>query len=158
MWLIPIQYRVLAVLMIWFATLMGATYFGWSMHKWRTDAALVKQVNANMEAMKAYDIASRELVKAYQLKQGKTKIVYRNIKGKVNDATTGILCFNSDAVRLYNDSLDGVSSTATGTSNKASTAGASDTEVLNNSIANSEQYKECRDQLNALIDWHEKVK
>jgi hypothetical protein len=37
------------------------------------------------------------------------------------------------------------------------TFGATDTEVLTNVIENFEQYKQVRDQLNALIDWYENI-
>lgn len=119
-----------------------------------------KEINKAQEekirAMYAYDVASRELVKAYQNKEVETKIVYKTIKERVKDETTGHVCFNDGAVSVWNNALEGVlPETSTGVVEETSRA-YSDEEVLSNAVENFEQYNSCREQLNALIDWHEK--
>ena len=158
MWLIniiPAPYRLIAGIVALVVTVAAAFESGWIVKGWKVEASLLAEAEAKIEAMQAYDIASRELVKAYQLKQGKTKLVYRTIKEKVNGATTGNVCLNNAAGGLWNDALVGVPSTTTGVTEEASRT-YTDTAVLDNAIDNFEQYHECRAQLNALIDWHEK--
>ena len=119
-----------------------------------------KEINKAQEekirAMHAYDVASRELVKAYQNKEVETKVVYKTIKEKVKDETTGRVCFNDGAVSVWNNALEGVLPEASTRVVEEASRAYSDEEVLNNAIENFEQYNSCREQLNALIDWHEK--
>jgi hypothetical protein len=118
---------------------------------------LIKQYEKEREYLVQIDTLGRELVKAYSEKRVETKTVYKTITKEIPNATTGAVCFNSDAGRLWNDSLFGNMSDATsGTTDEAARAFTDDI-VLINAVQNFEQYTECRQQLNALIDWHEKV-
>ena len=159
MWLtnlIPAPYRLIAGIVALVVTVAAAFASGWIVKGWKVEASLLAEAEAKVEAMQAYNHISREFVKVYQLGQGKTKIVYRKIKDKTHDATTGNVCLNNSAGGLWNDALSGVPSTPTRVTEEASRT-YTDTAVLDNAVDNFEQYQECRAQLNALIDWHEKT-
>lgn len=130
-------------------------YKGWDSRDNKAKIELAKEVQARVAALEAYDKVSREYVKKLQVAQAETKVVYRTIKERVKDETTGRVCFDDKSVRLWNDALQGnVSETSTRATEETSRT-YSDEVVLNNAVQNLEQYKECRDQLNSLITWHE---
>ena len=132
-----------------------AFYKGYDYRDVKAKAELAKEYKEKIEALEAYDKISREFVKAYQKEEQQTKIVYRTIKEKVKDETVGRVCFDDGANRLWNDALEGsVPETPTRTTEEA-TSSYSDEVVLRNAIDNFEQYKDCRNQLNGLIDWYE---
>jgi hypothetical protein len=135
----------------------GFSYYkGYQSASDKAKVQLLKETQAKVEAMNAYELVSREYVKAFQTKQVETKIIYRTIKEQIKDETTGKLCLNDDAGRLWNNALEGVlPKTATGTVATPEPT-YSDEAILTNAIENFEQYNDCRAQLNALIDWHEK--
>ena len=135
----------------------GAAYYkGYQSRDAKAKIELLKETQAKVEAMEAYDLISREFVKAYHEKQIETKVIYRTIKERVSHETSGRVCFDDGAGRLWNDALKGVlPEAATGIAEKTSGT-YTDEEVLTNAVQNFEQYNECRTQLNALIDWHEK--
>lgn len=129
---------------------------GWLVHGWKYDAAAKAETVALMERIKKQDAANRRLAKQFQEAQSATRVVYRTIEKKVKDETHNRACLDVGAVSLWNDALLGMSTAATGaTETPAATDPATDRDVLGNAVENMEQYKECRDQLNALIDWHE---
>jgi hypothetical protein len=74
----------------------------------------------------------------------------------VSHETSGRVCFDDGAGRLWNDALSGVLPEASTRAAKEANGTYTDEEVLTNAVQNFEQYNECRAQLNALIDWHEK--
>lgn len=120
--------------------------------KWESKHA--KQLEAHMKALAVKESENRTLARKYQEAQAETKVVYRTIVKEIQNETVGRICFDDGAIRLWDDALAGtVSETATRATETAS--GASDTQVLENAVANFEQYNECRAQLNALIDWYE---
>jgi hypothetical protein len=146
---------ILGIVIFTITTHVTAYYKGYQSRDNKAKVELAKQTEAKIKAMEAYNLISKELVKAYQQKQVETKIVYRTIKEKVKDETTGRVCFDNGATRLWNNSLEGVlPDTSTRVAETSSTS-YTDEVVLQNAIDNFEQYKDCRDQLNALIDWHE---
>jgi hypothetical protein len=144
-------------LAIMIGAIIAAFGMGWKVHSWKTDAAEKARVEEQLALKEAYDVLSREVVKKYNEKEAKTVIEYRTIKGKIDDVTDNRICFaDNNALSLWNDALNGVSSTTTGTSKEtARTSGATDKEIITNAIENFEQYKQARDQLNSLIDWYE---
>ena len=130
---------------------------GWMVNGWKHDAADKIQAEAYVQAMAKRDKENRDLTKKYQEAQANTRIVYRTIEKRVKDETSNRACLDAGAVGVWNSALWGLPQTATGTAEAASKPDtATDREVLGNAVENMAQYKECRDQLNALIDWHEK--
>ncbi len=124
---------------------------------WRHDAADKIQAEAHAQAMAKKDRENRDLTKKYQEAQASTRIVYRTIEKRVKDETSNRACLDAGAVGVWNSALWGLPQAATGTVETPSRPDpATDREVLSNAVENMAQYKECRDQLNALIDWHEK--
>jgi hypothetical protein len=60
---------------------------------------------------------------------------------------------------LWDNALTGLPTAATGTSQDTARADTfTDRETLKNAVANFEQYKDCRTQLLALIEFHKKYK
>ena len=100
---------------------------------------------------------AREVAIKFEQQQAEQVVVYRTLKGKVKDVTDNRICFaDSNALSVWNSALTGdLPKAPTGTTETPSTASATDTDVLTNVIENFEQYKQVRDQLNALIDWYE---
>ena len=130
---------------------------GWTVNGWRNNAALNKSLRATIELQQTYDDYSREAVLKFQNKQIEQVVVYRDLKGKVKNVTDNRICFaDSNALSLWNAALAGMPSATAGVAETPTDAHTiSDTEVLANAIENFEQAKQIRDQLNALIDWHE---
>jgi hypothetical protein len=98
------------------------------------------------------------VVAKFETQQAEQVIKYRTLKGQVKDVTDNRICFaDSAALSVWNSALTGnLPNPPTGTAKETtSTDTATDTEVLTNVIENFEQYKQVRDQLNALIDWYE---
>lgn len=124
---------------------------------WKHDAAVKIQAEAYMTKMAQKDKENRDLTKKLQEAAAQTRIVYRTIEKRVKDETDNRACLNAGAVSLWNSALwGGLPATSPGTTETPSRSDtASDREVLGNAVENMAQYKECRDQLNALIDWHE---
>lgn len=128
-------------------------------NSWKAEQA--KVLDAQIKEREAYLANVTEMVKQYNEKKEKTRVVYRTIREQVPGATTGGVCFSQSAVSLWNSGLSGeklLSGSTPGAADAPAGNGASDTEVLGNAVTNFEQYKQCRDQLNKLIDWHEKFK
>jgi hypothetical protein len=154
---IPKQYAIIALCGVLIVTHGVAYYKGYQSAQKKATLALVAQYEKEREYIKAIDVMGREIVKAHAEKTVETKIVYRTIKKEIPNATTGAVCLNDVAGKLWNDALRGdVPSPSTGATNPP-TRTYSDELVIANAIDNFEQYTACRAQLNALIDWHEKV-
>ena len=147
---------VILALLLFTVTTHGVAYYkGYQARDNKAKIELLKETEAKLEALAAYDKISREFVAAYHKKQVETKVVYRTIKERVKDETSGRVCFDNGASRLWNDALEGsLSKAPTRVAEEASTP-YTDEVVLQNAIYNFEQYKDCRTQLNALIDWYE---
>ena len=130
---------------------------GWTVHGWKYDANLKKALQDTIDLQQAYDRYAREVAVKFETQQAEQVIKYRTLKGKVPHVTDNRICFaDSAAWGLYNSALTGdLPNPPTGTTETPSSASATDTEVLTNVIENFEQYKQVRDQLNALIDWYE---
>lgn len=147
---------VILAIVLALGTSCTSGYVGGRSHanaKW--EAKQSKVLEQQMKALAVKEKENRELARKYQEAQADVRIVYRTITKEIKNETSGRVCFGDGAVRLWDDALVGaVSEAAARTAEK--TSGASDTEVLENAVANFEQYQECRAQLNALIDWHEK--
>jgi len=155
--LIPKPYLIIATLAALVASHSIAYFKGYQSAERKASEELVQQLTKEREYLAALDKMGREIVKAHNEKEAATRVIYRNIKEKIKDETVGRVCFSDNAAGLWNDSLFGaVPDTPTRTTKKT-TGAYSDAEVLTNAVENFEQYTACRAQLNALIDWHEKV-
>jgi hypothetical protein len=130
---------------------------GWTVHGWKYDAKLKEALQETIDLQQAYDRYAREVVAKFDQQQAEQVIKYRTLKGKVKDVTDNRICFaDSTALSVWNSALTGnLPNPPTGTTQTTPSTSATDTEVLTNVIENFEQYKQVRDQLNALIDWYE---
>ena len=151
--MLPLNVRVMLAV----GAIFVAFCTGWVVHGWKYDANLKKALQDTIELQQAYDRYAREVVVKFEQQQAEQVIKYRTLKGKVKDVTDNRICFaDSNALSVWNSALTSdLPKAPTGTTETPSTASATDTEVLTNVIENFEQYKQVRDQLNALIDWYE---
>lgn len=126
---------------------------------WRYDAEKKKQLEETIALREAYDIVSRDLVKQYNSVKAEKEIIYREIRKEIPNVTDDRICFaDANALSLWNSALNGLPQASTGTPDQtAGTDSATDAEVLENAVENFKQYTQVRDQLNKLIDFHEKV-
>jgi hypothetical protein len=152
----PLNIKAIVIGVAFLATFVA----GWTTNGWRHDAQLKKALQETIDLQRAYDDYAREVAAKFQNQQAAQVIVYKDIKRKVKDVTDNRICFaDSNALSVWNSALTGtVPKATTGTTKTTAstdTFGATDTEVLVNVIENFEQAKQIRDQLNALIDWHE---
>ena len=129
---------------------------GWKVQGWRYEARLRAVAEQNIKDMQRYQQEANIASKRLQEAEAKTKVVYREITKEIPHVTDNRVCFaDNNALVLWNNALAGsLPKAATGTSKEASGA-VTDATVLENAVANFEQYKQVRDQLNALIDWIE---
>lgn len=153
----PLNIKAIVVGVAFLATFVA----GWTTNGWRHDAQLKKALQETIDLQKAYDDYAREVAAKFQNQQAQQVIVYRDIKRKVKDVTDNRICFaDSNALSVWNSALTGtVPKTSTGaTKAPTGTDTVTDEQILTNVIENFEQAKQIRDQLNALIDWHEAQK
>ena len=148
-----IQQKLIALAVL-LAVSFGA---GWTINGWRYEASEKQALEKLAASNKTLDEVSREYVRLYNERKAETKIIYREIIKEIPNVTDNRVCFaDAAALSLWNQALEGrVSGPAAGTPDKASgTSEVTDREVLENAAENFEQYKQVRDQLNKLIDWH----
>ena len=153
---LPLNVKLIAAGVVLAVTFVA----GWTVNGWRHDGALKKALQEKIELQKAYDDYAREVATKFQNQQAEQAIVYRNLKRKVTNVTDNRICFaDGNALSVWNSALTGdvpkAATRTTETTTSTDTFGATDTEILTNVIENFEQAKQIRDQLNALIDWHE---
>lgn len=151
---LPLNIKAIVIGVVLLATFVA----GWTTNGWRHDAQLKKALQETIDLQQAYDRYAREVATKFQNQQAEQVIVYRDLKRKVKDVTDNRICFaDSDALSVWNSALTGNLPKAPAGASKASTSTdtATDEQVLANVIENFEQAKQIRDQLNALIDWHE---
>jgi hypothetical protein len=151
--MIPLNIKSIVIGVVLLITFLA----GWTTNGWRHDANLKKALQEKIELQKVYDDYAREVASKFQQQQAEQVIVYRDLKRKVKDVTDNRVCFaDNNALSLWNAALADLPNTPTGTTKTStSTNTVTDEQVLTNAIENFEQAKQIRDQLNALIQWHE---
>jgi hypothetical protein len=151
---LPLNIKAIAIGVVLITTFVA----GWKTNGWRHDVALNKGLQDMLEMQEVHDKKARELVAKFQTKQARQVIIYRNLKSEVKDVTDNRVCFaDNAALGLWNNALTGFMPEATprAIETPTSTNTVTDEQVLNNAVENFEQAKQIRDQLDALIDWHE---
>ena len=154
--MIPLNIKSIVIGVVLLITFLA----GWTTNGWRHDANLKKALQETIALQKVYDDYAREVTTKFQNQQAEQVIVYRDLKRKVNDVTDNRVCFaDNNALSVWNAALTGLPNAPTGVvKTPTSTNSVTDEQVLANAIENFEQSKQIRDQLNALIDWHENNK
>ena len=133
----PLNIKAIAIGAVLLATFVA----GWTTNGWRHDAQLKKALQETIALQKAYDDYAREVATKFQNQQAEQLVVYRNLKGKVQNVTDNRICFaDSDALSVWNSALTGsVPKTTTGAAKaSASTDTATDEQVLANVVENFE--------------------
>lgn len=131
---------------------------GWQVQGWKKDAGQARGIaQAEKTAQKLTTESARiETNKQEHLQQ--TKIVYRTIRERINDAPDHRVCFDDNAVRLWNDAVAGADlyrpepAGAAGETDATQAVEATTTEVLNNAANNYETCNANSIKHNALID------
>lgn len=150
--LLKANWRIAAAL----GVILAAFLAGWTINGWRYDSRLKTEAEKNIALMGKYQDEQKNAAKRAQETEQKTRIVYRTIKEGIPNVTDHRICFaDSHALSLWNRALQGMPTTAAGATQAPGGTAATDAEVLTNAVENFEQYKQVRDQLNALIDWIE---
>ena len=151
--MIPLNIKSIIIGVVLLITFLA----GWTTNGWRHDANLKKALQETIALQKVYDDYAREVTTKFQNQQAEQVIVYRDLKRKVNDVTDNRVCFaDNGALSVWNAALTGLPNAPTGVAKTpTSTNSVTDEQVLANAIENFEQSKQIRDQLNALINWHE---
>lgn len=151
--MIPLNIKSIVIGVVLLITFLA----GWTTNGWRHDANLKKALQETIALQKVYDDYAREVTTKFQNQQAEQVIVYRDLKRKVNDVTDNRVCFaDNNALSVWNAALTGLPNAPTGAvKTPTSTNSVTDEQVLANAIENFEQAKQIRDQLNALINWHE---
>ena len=154
--MIPLNIKSIVIGVVLLITFLA----GWTTNGWRHDANLKKALQETIALQKVYDDYAREVTTKFQNQQAEQVIVYRDLKRKVNDVTDNRVCFaDNNALSVWNAALTGLPNAPTGVvKTPTRTNSVTDEQVLANAIENFEQAKQIRDQLNALIDWHENNK
>ena len=154
--MIPLNIKSIVIGVVLLITFLA----GWTTNGWRHDANLKKALQETIALQKVYDDYAREVTTKFQNQQAEQVIVYRDLKRKVNDVTDNRVCFaDNNALSVWNAALTGLPNAPTGVvKTPTSTNSVTDEQVLTNAVENFEQAKQIRDQLNALIDWHENNK
>ncbi len=131
---------------------------GWQVQGWKKDA---KQARGITKAEKTAQKLNTESVKIETKKQEQlqqTRIVYRTIRERINDAPDHRVCFDDNAVRLWNDAIAGADlyrPEPAGAARETDTTQfveATTTEILNNAANNYETCNANSIKHNALID------
>ncbi|MFL9610170.1 hypothetical protein ACKF11_08815 [Methylobacillus sp. Pita2] len=131
---------------------------GWQVQGWRKDA---RQAHGITQAPKTAQKLTTESVKIETKKQEhlqQTRIVYRTIRERINDAPDHRVCFDDNAVRLWNDAIAGADlyrpepAGETRETDTTEVVEATTTEILNNAANNYETCNANSIKHNALID------
>jgi hypothetical protein len=144
------------------ALIISAFLAGCQVTSWKYQAELKQEADDKLKQKEGYELLSRALVKRVQEEEAKDRIVYRDINKGVNNATNNTVCLGDDAGKLWDSALFGLPRAATGIDEASARADTTekttDREALQNAVDNFEQYKDCRKQLNRLIDFYEHQK
>ena len=148
------------------AVVGGSGIFGYQKGVATTDA---KWVLAQQALQKQKDVEQEQLKKLAEIvtadistKDQKNHDLRAALSKKVTTVTDNRVCFASwDAARVWNESLSGKGSVPGDTVKPADPApGASitDADLLANQVENGSRWRECRDHLQAIIDWNKQVR
>lgn len=127
---------------------------GWKVRGWFHDS---QQVKATVEAKKIVKEALPKVeqnINAFEDKQVKERIVYRTIREKINESTTGNICFNPDSLSLWNDAIAGANNDKSEPTTRPGAVeenSATDEEILANATDNYETCNRNSDRQRALI-------
>jgi len=181
---IPVQYRIAAITLLVVAALAASFASGFTVSNWRSDGTITslkadfqaEQLAARIAAEKklsdavlvsdrlSSELAELRKVNRQNSDRTKERIVYVE---KIITRTVPAANLATGWVRLYNEPLvSGGSSEATSGSTDtsdgayavdSSLSGITEWDALRVHAVNAERWRDCRAQLNALIEWHSKT-
>lgn len=138
--------------------------FGWQVQGWKKDAELTRRIAQAKKTTQKLNVKVDEIVVAKQEQEQKIKVVYRTIRERIHDAPDDRVCFDRDALKLWNDAVAGADShrpepaAATGEPAAFAAEEATLTDILDNAATNYEICNTNSTKHNALIDAVESFK
>jgi hypothetical protein len=154
--LVPLPYRVLAVVLLSLALVGGGFAAG---HRAATNAAEADRADALALHIKALDAERlRADAATARIAAAEGRIVIKTVEviRNVPSVTTGRKCLDPAAVRLLQPATDTASKPPAGKPVAESPAdlAASDTDVAYWIAEANRHYETCAGRLNGLVDWH----
>lgn len=131
---------------------------GWQVQGWRKDAELTRGIAQAKKTAQKLNVKVAKIVEAKQEQEQQIKVVYRTIKERIHDAPDDRVCFDSNALQLWNDAIAGADlhrpepAAATGEVAAPAAEEATVTDVLDNAATNYEICNSNSVKHNALID------
>lgn len=126
---------------------------------WRNDSLKLQATSVAKKIVKAALPKVEQNINTFEAKQVKERIVYRTIREKIDEQTTGNICFDTNSLSLWNDAIAGTHNnkpeptTGPGTTDTAkSDEEVTDTDVLKNAADNYEICNRNSGRQKALID------
>ena len=89
---------------------MGGIALGWQTHGWKTKAVVATGLGKQIKTATALQNASKPIIEHKIALEQATKIVYRTIKEKIYEQNNTGVCFNNDALSLWNSAIAGADS------------------------------------------------
>lgn len=150
---LPTNIKAIAIGVVLITTFVA----GWKTNGWRHDAEYKRKLEKIIAQANVNDAKNRVIISELQTK--KQQIVTKEVVryAKIKDVTDNRVCFaNWDAIRLWNDALNGhepMPENPTGTAHAPGITFATDTEVLENLNANAAKWEKLREQVSKIIEW-----
>jgi len=155
MWpLIPLPYRILIVLAVLTAIFGAGTATGYKVHKARTDAAALEELEAERDTRKQMELAYNHVSGQLLDRVSEINANALEVSKNVRSVTTGRPCLGADAVRVLSAGGAGLRSPAdTGKPDPEIPARfATDTDVGDWANDARRRYRECAETHAALVD------
>lgn len=131
---------------------------GWQVQGWRKDAREAHGITQAQKTAQKLTVESAKIETKKQEQLQQTKIVYRTIRERINDAPDHRVCFDDNAVRVWNDAIAGAylyrpePAGSAGENDATETVEATTADILNNAANNYETCNANSIKHNALID------
>ncbi|MDR5170740.1 hypothetical protein IHQ56_02805 [Methylobacillus flagellatus] len=131
---------------------------GWQVQGWKKDARQARGITQDKKTAQKLTVESAKIETKKQEQLQQTRIVYRTIRERINDAPDHRVCFDDTAVRVWNDAIAGADlyrpepAGAARETDPAENVEATTTEILNNAANNYETCNANSIKHNALID------
>jgi hypothetical protein len=159
--IIPTPYKLLGIL----ALCLGLFLYGYfkgveitenaQAAKDRNDLLSIIEERDELEAKLAALEAKR------QTKEVETRIVYRDIERKIEDATDNRICFTGESLSLWNEAIAGKSTVQAASGTPPPVPGAvgsaTDEDVLRNAVTNFELAQRFRQRIIDIIEAHKVI-
>lgn len=153
---IPGPYKLLGAVVLCLAFFGYGYYKGVQITENKQAAKELEDLVKVQEERDSLEAELRTLESKRQENEVETRVVYRNIERKIDDATDDRICFTSDSLSLWNEAIAGKSTVPKDTAAPAQIPGAADSatdkDILQNAVANFEIAQRYRQQIIDIIE------